>query len=57
MFVLDSRATNGRWRAQIWGKNVTDRYYWTNAIVVYDQQVRYAGQPATYGITLSYRYQ
>jgi iron complex outermembrane recepter protein len=60
-FVLvDVRAgvetTDGRWRAQLWGKNITDRYYWTNAVVVYDQEVRYAGQPATFGITASYRY-
>jgi iron complex outermembrane receptor protein len=60
-FVLvDVRAgvetTDGKWRAQLWGKNITDRYYWTNAVVVYDQEVRYAGQPATFGITASYRY-
>ncbi len=36
-FVLvDVRAgietADSRWRAQLWGKNSTDRYYWTNAI-------------------------
>lgn len=58
--LLDLRAgiesADGKWRTQLWGKNVTDRYYWTNAIVVYDQQVRYSGQPATFGVTASYRY-
>jgi outer membrane receptor protein involved in Fe transport len=45
-----------KWRLQLWGKNVTNQYYWTNAIVVYDTQVRYAGMPATFGVTVSYRY-
>ena len=45
-----------KWRLQLWGKNVTNEYYWTNAIVVYDTQVRYAGMPATFGVTVSYRY-
>jgi len=58
--LLDLRAgvetSDSRWRLQFWGKNVTNKYYWNNAIVVYDQQVRYAGQPATYGITVNYRF-
>ncbi len=58
--LLDLRAGvetgDRRWRLQVWGKNVTNKYYWNNAIVVYDQQVRYAGQPATYGVTASYRF-
>jgi len=58
--LLDLRAgvdtSDGRWRLQFWGKNVTNKYYWNNAIVVYDQRVRYAGQPLTYGVTASYRF-
>jgi len=49
-------AVNDRWRAGLFVKNLTNAYYWTNAIVVYDQKVRYAGQPRTYGVSLSYRY-
>jgi len=50
------RAVSNRWRVELWAKNVTNAYYWTNAIVVYDQRVRYAGMPRTFGVTLSYRY-
>jgi outer membrane receptor protein involved in Fe transport len=46
----------GRWRAQIWGKNVTDKYYWTSVNYISDTVVKLTGMPATYGITVSYRY-
>jgi iron complex outermembrane receptor protein len=42
------------WRAQIWGKNVTNTYYWNSAFHEFDPVVRYTGLPSTYGITLSY---
>jgi len=58
--LLDLRAgletEDGRWRWTIWGRNVTDTYYWTAATHVQDTIVRYTGMPATYGISLSYRY-
>jgi iron complex outermembrane recepter protein len=47
---------DGHWRATIWGKNVFDKYYWNNTAYVFDDIVRYAGMPATYGITVSYRH-
>jgi iron complex outermembrane receptor protein len=47
---------DGHWRATIWGKNVFDKYYWNNTVYVFDDIVRYAGMPATYGITVSYRH-
>jgi outer membrane receptor protein involved in Fe transport len=49
-------ATNdGRWRAELYGENVTNTYYTTQIIRV-DTIARYVGMPATYGIRLSYRY-
>lgn len=39
------------WRAFIWGKNITNKYYWTNVVAGQDTVVRYAARPATYGIT------
>jgi iron complex outermembrane receptor protein len=58
--LLDLRAgigrTDGAWRLSIFGKNVTDKYYWTNTLHAYDTDIRYAGRPATYGATLSIRY-
>jgi iron complex outermembrane receptor protein len=47
---------DGHWRAELWGKNVTDTYYWYTAYYEFDPVVRYTGMPATYGVTLSYRY-
>jgi iron complex outermembrane receptor protein len=45
---------DGHWVATIWGKNVTNKYYWTSAIQAYDTNVRYAGRPAEYGISVKY---
>ena len=57
--LLDLRAgfaaPDGSWRFTIWGRNVTNRYYWTLAEHIADTTVRYTGKPATYGATLSLR--
>lgn len=45
-----------KWRAQIWGHNITDKYYWLNVSHLLDTVNRNAGMPVTYGITVSYRY-
>ena len=58
--LLDLRAgvelSDGRWRAEIWGKNVTDKFYVTTVTHVVDTVNRLVGMPATYGITLSFRH-
>ena len=57
--LLDLRAAigtqDGQWKLMVWGKNVTNQYYWTNAASVNDVDVRWAGRPDTFGATLSYR--
>ncbi|MGN7932710.1 TonB-dependent receptor [Sphingopyxis sp. 22461] len=45
---------DGKWRAFLWGKNIFNKYYWTNTIKQGDIAARFAGMPATYGVTLSY---
>jgi outer membrane receptor protein involved in Fe transport len=40
----------------IWGKNVTNKYYWQNVISANDVVTRYAGAPATYGVTISHKF-
>ena len=50
---IESRAG---WRAMLWGKNLTNAYYWTNVVAGQDQIVRYVQKPATYGITLGYTF-
>ncbi|WP_162140535.1 TonB-dependent receptor [Sphingomonas sp. PR090111-T3T-6A] len=58
--ILDLRASietvNGRWRLGLWGKNVTNRFYVTNAVRAYDTIIRYTGRPAEYGLTLAYHW-
>jgi outer membrane receptor protein involved in Fe transport len=56
--LLDLRlgVERGLWRAWLWGRNVTDDHYWNTAAHVNDVLLRYAGMPATYGITVSYKF-
>ncbi len=56
--LVDLRAgiAKGDWRVQIWGRNVTNEYYWTSASHVNDVLLRYTGMPTTYGFTLSWKY-
>jgi iron complex outermembrane recepter protein len=58
--LLDLRAglesSDGTWRAQVYGHNVSDRYYWVGVTRVIDTLDRLAGDPATFGVSLSYRW-
>jgi outer membrane receptor protein involved in Fe transport len=56
--LLDLRAgfTSGPWMVQAWGRNVTNKWYWTAADHVNDVLLHYTGMPATYGVTVSYRF-
>ena len=44
-----------KWRFFLWGKNVINKYYW-NDVTAGDAISRYAGKPATFGITAEYRH-
>jgi outer membrane receptor protein involved in Fe transport len=44
------------WRLTLWGRNVTNEYSATNAIIANDAVVRYSGAPATYGVTFSTKF-
>lgn len=50
------QAANESWRLTIWGKNVTNEFYVTNAFRAVDTIVRFTGRPATYGATLAVKY-
>jgi outer membrane receptor protein involved in Fe transport len=58
--LLDLRAgidlRRGRFRIWGWGKNVTNRYYWSNVLPYGNTISRYVGQPATYGLSVSGRF-
>lgn len=49
------RHPDDKFRIWVWGKNVFNTYYWNN-VTAGDAISRYVGKPATYGVSLSYRY-
>jgi iron complex outermembrane recepter protein len=57
--VLDLRAgvetDGGRWRFELWGRNVADRFYVTEIDHQTDTVARVTGMPATFGVTIGYR--
>lgn len=46
----------GLWSVSVWGRNVTNKYHLQTAVFSYDTIVRFAGMPATYGISFKIRY-
>jgi iron complex outermembrane recepter protein len=49
-------AADDSWRVSVWGKNVGNEYYWNNVVAAFDTIGRYAGKPATYGVSVSFKY-
>ena len=57
--LLDLRAgirNAGNWSLSIYGRNVTDKYYWTGSTHLIDTENRFAGMPRTYGVQASYQF-
>lgn len=58
--LVDLRAglgsQSGSWHLQVWGRNIFNKFYLTNAAHVVDTITRTTGRPATYGVTLSFKY-
>jgi len=49
-------AGGGRFRIWVWGKNVTNTYYWNNVLAYGNAISRFVGEPATFGIGISSRF-
>jgi iron complex outermembrane receptor protein len=50
-------SADGKWRAYVWGKNVTDEDYYPSAYTGGNgPYIRVQGMPRTYGVTLSYAF-
>lgn len=49
-------ARDERWRVSLWAKNIFNAYYWTNVIPANDSSARFAGRPATYGVTVGFNF-
>ena len=45
----------GKWRVTAYAKNVLNTYYWTNLNTL-EAVARFAGQPATYGVTIGFKF-
>ncbi|MEZ5689259.1 MAG: TonB-dependent receptor [Caenibius sp.] len=58
--TVDARAgyeaPDGAWKVMVWGKNIFDKYYWTAVIPSSDSSARFAGRPATYGVTFAFKF-
>ena len=52
---LGYEGPDGRWSVMVWGKNIFNQYYWTNVVTASDFSSRYAGPPATYGVTFGFK--
>ncbi|ARR55926.1 TonB dependent receptor [Rhizorhabdus wittichii DC-6] len=50
------RSADNSWTAEIWGRNVTNTYYWNDATYVTDTSYRRAGMPVAYGLRINYRF-
>lgn len=53
---LGLESADGRWSGQVWGRNVTNAYYYNNVTHLTDYIAKIAGMPASYGVTISFRY-
>lgn len=50
------KAPDGAWSFQVWGKNITNSYYWDNVSFFFDNVTRWPGKPVTYGATLGVKF-
>lgn len=46
----------GRWRVTAFGRNLLNRYYYTDAFRQIDNVARHVGEPRTYGVRINYNF-
>jgi outer membrane receptor protein involved in Fe transport len=58
--TIDLRAglqdVDGRWRASVWARNVTNKDYWTSIFRAGDVLSRFAGRPRVFGASVGYSF-
>lgn len=54
--TIGIEAEDGKWKLGLWGRNITNKYYWTQVNVAYDSVAKYPGRPAEYGVMFSFKY-
>lgn len=50
------KSEDEQWEITLWGKNLTDKYYWNNTTQGLDNIYRLASMPRTYGLSASYKF-
>ena len=56
---IDWESANGRWNASIWGKNLTNKFYFTSRVDLlagFGFDYNHISAPRTYGITVGVKY-
>ena len=56
---IDWESANGRWNASIWGKNLTNKFYFTSRVDLlagFGFDYNHISAPRTYGITVGIKY-
>ena len=53
---LGYEAEEGNWKVMVFGKNITNEYYYTNVVASSEGGARSIGRPATYGISFGVKY-
>lgn len=57
--LLDARiglVSDAGWRVSLYGRNLTDEYYWNSVASAGDGAVRFTGEPRTIGANFSYQF-
>ncbi|BCW88428.1 Vitamin B12 transporter BtuB [Alphaproteobacteria bacterium SO-S41] len=49
-------ALDDKWRFSVWGRNLTDEYYWSSVSSNANLVVRFPGMPRTYGASLTFNF-
>ena len=47
---------DGKWDVSIWGRNITDTYYWMSAATNANTAVRFPGRSPSYGVTAKFNF-
>lgn len=51
-----SPSGSSKWEGILWGRNLTDEYYWNSVQTQTDTSMRYAGMPRTWGVSFRYNF-
>jgi iron complex outermembrane receptor protein len=56
---IDWESANGRWNASVWGKNLTNEFYFTSRVDLlagFGFDYNHVGSPRTFGVTIGAKY-